>query len=403
MSGGVAARTLRQEGFDGRIVLIGDEPGVPFGRPPLSKTYLRGEEKLDKWLVEPGAWYADNDVERLSAAVLRVDVPGKRLEIDGGRSIGFDSLLIATGGRNRPLRVPGFDLGGIFQLRTVADCDAIKRTASRGASAVVVGMGFIGSEVAASLRTMGLKVCAVLRGAAPLDAVLGPEVADVMAAIHRDQGVELVAEDEVVRFEGADRVERAVTRKGRRIDCDLAVVAVGIEPATDFLNGSPVALDNGVLAGPTCQTNVPGVYASGDVANHLHPVFGRIRVEHYNNAEKQGATAARAMLGSTAEYDYIHTFWSDQYEHKLEYAGHVRRWDELVVRGSLRDRSFISFYLAGGMVRAAVGLNRGGDPEQDAQGEMAMAARMIRMGLRPARRALEDEERDLASMLSTDG
>jgi 3-phenylpropionate/trans-cinnamate dioxygenase ferredoxin reductase subunit len=139
------------------------------------------------------------------------------------------------------------------------------------------------------------------------------------------------------------------------------------------------------------------------VANHLHPVFGRIRVEHYNNAEKQGAAAARAMLGSTVEYDYIHTSWSDQYEHKLEYAGHVRRWDELVVRGSLRDRSFIGFYLAGGQVRAAVGLNRGGDPEQDAQGAMAKAARMIRTGLRPAGRALEDEEQDLARMLSADG
>src|SRR5579864_1308679 len=235
MSGGVAARTLREEGHAGRIVLIGHEPGVPFGRPPLSKTYLRGEEDLTGWLVRPPEWYGEHDVEAVRATAVRLDIRARELSLETGAVIAYSKLLIATGGRNRRPPVPGIDLPGVLQLRTVADCDAIKATARRGGRAVVVGMGFIGSEVAASLRQMGLGVSAVLPGAAPLDSVLGPEMGELMAGIHRDEGVELLSHDEVVRFEGADRVERAVTREGRRLDCDIAVVAVGIEPDVGLL------------------------------------------------------------------------------------------------------------------------------------------------------------------------
>jgi 3-phenylpropionate/trans-cinnamate dioxygenase ferredoxin reductase subunit len=194
----------------------------------------------------------------------------------------------------------------------------------------------------------------------------------------------LISHDAVERFEGAGRLERALTRSGRVIDCELAVVAVGIQPNVEMLAGSGVAVDNGVLVDAGCRTNVAGVYAAGDVANHMHPLFGRIRVEHYNNAEKQGAAAAKSMLRPNVEYGYLHTFWSDQYEHKLEYAGHARSWDGFDVRGSLTDRSFIGFYLESGVLRAAVGLNRGGDPEQDPDGELAEAARQIAAGDQPS-------------------
>ena len=184
----------------------------------------------------------------------------------------------------------------------------------------------------------------------------------MFGAIHRAAGIELVAEDEVVRFEGSLRVERAVTKKGRRIACDLVIVAVGIEPNVEIVKGSGVATRDGILVDATCRTNVAGIFAAGDVANHLHPIFGRVRVEHYNNAEKQGAAVAKSMLGSRAEYRYMHSFWSDQLEHKLEYVGHAHKWDRFVVRGSLGERKFVGFYLQAGKLRAAVGLNRGGDP-----------------------------------------
>ena len=395
MSGGVAAKTLREEGYSSRLVLLGNEPGVPFGRPPLSKTYLRGEEDLSGWLVKPAQWFEKNDVELVRATAVSLDTRERRIELHTGEIIPYGRLLIATGGRNRRLLIPGADLAGVHQLRTAGDCDAIKAVAQKGGRALVVGMGFIGSEVAASLRQMGLTVTAVLPGNAPLDSVLGPEMGELFAGIHRDAGVELIAHDEVVRFEGTQRVEHAVTKRGRRLDCDFAIVAVGIEPNVDILQGTDVPLDNGVLVDARCSTNVPDIFAAGDVANHLHPLFGRVRVEHYNNAEKQGAAAARSMLGAQDDYRYLHTFWSDQYEHKLEYVGHVRKWDQFVVRGSSAERRLIGFYLQAGSLRAAVGLNRGGDPELDEGGEMAKAGRLIARGARPAPAALADEDQDL--------
>jgi len=398
MSGGVAARTLREEGYDGRLVLIGHEPTPPFGRPPLSKSYLRGEETLAGWMVVPEQWYEDNRVVRVHATATRVDADTHQVHLKEGGPVPFDRLLITTGGVNRTLEVPGADLPGVHQLRTVAESDAIKQDATRGAHAVVVGMGFIGSEVAASLNQMGVQVTAVLPGTSPLESVLGPEVGQVMAGIHRDAGVELLSGDEVVRFEGAHRIERAITRQGRRLACDFAVVSVGIRPAVDALASSGVAVDNGVLVDELCRTNVPDVFAAGDVANHDHPLFGRIRVEHYNNAEKQGAAAARSMLGIGAPYAYLHTFWSDQYDLKLEYAGHVRKWDQFIVRGSLDERKFLGFYLADGVIKAAVGVNRGGDPELDEHGEMAAAARLVAKRAQPDPHALADETRDLSAI-----
>jgi 3-phenylpropionate/trans-cinnamate dioxygenase ferredoxin reductase subunit len=396
MSGGVAAKTLREEGYTGRLVLIGNEPGVPFGRPPLSKTYLRGEESLEGWLVKPPEWYDQHDVEWRRATATRIDAAAHQVELADGAPINYARLLIATGGRNRRPAIPGVELPGVHQLRSVADCDAIKQVARPGRRAVIVGMGFIGSEVAASLTQLGLSVAGVMPGAAPLDSVLGPEMGEVMGGIHRDAGVELLPGDEVVRFEGTDSLARAITKRGRAIECDFAVVAVGIQPNVEVVQSANVAIDNGVLVDVACRTNVPDIFAAGDVANHMHPLFGRVRVEHYNNAEKQGAAAARSMLGSDAPFSYLYTFWSDQYEHKLEYVGHVRKWDEFVVRGSLQRRKLIGFYLEAGVLKAAVGLDRGDDPELDEQGDMAKAGRLIARQARPTARELADEDQDLA-------
>jgi len=396
LTGGNAATTLREEGFSGPVVLIGAEPGFPFGRPPLSKTYLRSEEKLDDWYVRPAGWYDDHEVEcRHEATVAAVDPGAHTVRLDSGEELGYSKVLIATGGRNRRLTIPGADLPGLHYLRTKAECDAIKQEARPGRHAVVVGSGFIGCEVAASLTQLGVRVTVLFPGRVPLERVLGGQVGALVAAFHQANGVDLRPGEQVTAFEGAERLQAVVTASGHRIACDFAVIGVGITPGFP-----PVAVEqqNGILTDELCRTSAPDVYAAGDVANHLHPLFGRVRVEHYNNAEKHGRAAARSMLGSTDPYDYVYTFWSDQYEHKLEYVGHVTTWDDFVVRGSLAEAKLIGFYLVDGVVRAAVGLDRGGDPELDLDGEMAACARLVSMRAHPAPAVLADDGTDLWSV-----
>ena len=340
-----------------------------------------------------------NNVERLQGRVELIDVQAREVQLEGTRTrIAFDRLLLATGGRNRRLSVPGATLPGVLELRTLADCDAIKEAAVPGRHAVVVGMGFIGSEVAASLRQLGVGVTAVLSGVGPLAGVLGDEVGSVMATIHREKGVELLLNDRVVAFTGDGHVEHVVTSRGATIPCDFAVTGIGIEPTLELARESGVHIDDGIIVDERCRTNVADVYAAGDVANHMHPIFGRLRVEHFNNAERQGRAAARSMLGSTASYDDLHSFWSDQYEHALEYVGHARHWDQFVVRGSLEQRRFIGFYLGEGRVLAVMGLNRGGDPELDEDGELFAAKGLVGKRLDVAPASLEDEKIDLRAL-----
>jgi 3-phenylpropionate/trans-cinnamate dioxygenase ferredoxin reductase subunit len=363
VAGGGAAAALREEGFDGRVVLIGAEQQPPYERPPLSKEYLRGESSFERALFQPPDFYDENGVEtRFGVRATRVDAAEKVVELDGGERVAYDRLLVATGGRNRRFRIPGMDLEGIYSLRTVADSDRIRAEISPGRRAVVVGMGFIGSEVAASLRQSGVDVVVVDRNEVPLRRVLGEEVGRVIEGIHRDHGTSMIFEDTVAAFEGVGRVERVTTARGRRIECDFVVVGLGVEPVTDLLADTGAEIDNGVVVDEYLRTGVEGIYAAGDVANHYHPVFGRrIRVEHWQNALKQGPVAARNMLDKDKPYDEVPWFWSDQYEHNLQYAGFHTEWDELVVRGSMEERNFVAFYRKERRVLAAVALNRGRD------------------------------------------
>jgi len=399
MAGGNAAVTLREGGYRDRVTVVGQEISIPYGRPPLSKTYMRSEEDLAGWYVRPAGWYEEHDVELLlGSSVSVIDTAARTITLGSGQELRYQKLLIATGGRNRRLNVPGADLPGIHYLRTIDECEAIKGEAIAGRHAVVVGMSFIGSEVAASLTQLGVHVTAIFPGRFPLERVLGREIGALMDAIHRANGVDMLAGHQVAGFEGTDRLEAVTTGSGVRVPCDFAVAGVGIEPVMPAVAGHSIALDNGVLVDECCRTSAADVYAAGDVANHRHPIFGRVRVEHYNNAEKQGAAAARSMLGSEAPYDYIHSFWSDQYDHKLEYVGHATTWDEFVVRGSLEEGRLVGFYLAGGVVRAAVGLDRGGDPELEPDSEMAAAARLVAVQAGPAREVLASEQTDLWSL-----
>ena len=394
LTAGAVATTLRSEGFDGHVVIVGEEPLPPYERPPLSKDYLRGESKADDTLLRPRSWYDEAGVElRLGVRARRLDPAAREIELENEERIPFDRLLIATGGRNRTFAVPGHELDGIHDLRTIEDADRIRAEASAGRKAVIVGAGFIGSEVAASFRHLGVEVEVVEYFDAPLLRVLGPQVSRVYEAIHRDHGVRFHFDQAVESFEGDGRVKAVTTNKGTRVEGDFVVVGVGIQPNVEWLEGSGVQVDNGVLVDEFCRTNVEGVYAAGDVANHWHPIFERrMRVEHWDNALKQGAAAARNMMGLQTVFDDPHWFWSDQYRHNLQYMGFASEWDELVVRGSVEDRKFVAFYLKDGMVDAVVGLDRGKDVRRSA-------------GLIRARRPfdpalLRDEDVDLKELAS---
>jgi 3-phenylpropionate/trans-cinnamate dioxygenase ferredoxin reductase component len=403
LAGASAAAALREGGFAGELTLIGAEPLMPYNRPPLSKGYLRGQDRFEDQLVNPPAYYAEHGITlRLGVRADAIDATRRIVSLERGDEVPYDRLLVATGGRNRTLTTPGADLPGIFQLRTVEDCDRIRAAAKPGRRAVVIGMGFIGSEVAASLRQMGIEVTAVEGHPVPLARVLGPEVGAVLAGIHREKGVELVLEDSVAVFEGAGRVERVRTTKGRVLPCDFVVAGIGIVPNAELLAAAGATVDNGVLVDEHCRTSLPDVYAAGDVANHLHPVFGRLRVEHWNNGYRQGRAAARAMLDGAEPYDYMHSFWSDQYEHVVEYIGFAPTWDRLVFRGDPAGRKFLGFYLKDGVVRAAMGLDRGGDPE-DPKGdsELAVVAGLIRDRVPADPGRLADESVDLKRLART--
>jgi 3-phenylpropionate/trans-cinnamate dioxygenase ferredoxin reductase subunit len=393
LAGATAAVTLREEGFQGAITLVGAEPHPPYERPPLSKEVLRGESTLEKAFVRPPSWYGDNEVElRLGVAATRIDPSDRIVELADGETLAYDALLVATGGRNRSLPVPGAELDGVLGLRTIDDAERIRAAAAGGSGAVVVGLGFIGTEVAASLRSLGLELTAI-DVAPPLERVLGAEVAAVVAELHRDHGVELIVDDLVDAFTGDGHVEQVLTRGGREIRCDLAVVGVGIAPAVVVAADSGAEIDDGIVVDELCRTRMDGIYAAGDVARFEHPSLGRIRVEHWQHAIRHGQAAARSMLGKGEPYVETPWFWSDQYDANLQLAGLPREWDELVVRGSLEERRFVGFYLAGGRVEAVVALNQGR--------EVRRATPLVAAGARIDPALLRDEDVDLRELAAT--
>jgi 3-phenylpropionate/trans-cinnamate dioxygenase ferredoxin reductase subunit len=371
LAGGTAAFAARASGFEGRLLLIGAEPHLPYGRPPLSKTYLRGEGGFEDWIVKPEAEYGSHGVETmLSSTVTLVDPHRHRVLVEGGEDIEYTRLVLATGGRNRTLPIPGHDLPGVLSLRTVEDADRIRETARRSRRAVVAGLGFIGSEVASSLRTMGLEVIAVGSESLPLQRVFGAEFGRVLATMHRDHGTELVLGEQVTAFEGSGRVERVRTQSGRILECDFVVTGFGIQPNVELLERAGAEVDNGVLVDEYCRTSLPDIFAAGDVANRYHPLFGqRLRLEHWNNADRQGRIAGRNVAGREDVYADIPSFWSDEYQDQIEYVGHHTVFDQLVIRGDTSRREFYAYYLFEGLVRAVGAMGHGDEivPELERQ------------------------------------
>jgi 3-phenylpropionate/trans-cinnamate dioxygenase ferredoxin reductase component len=359
LAGAKAAETLRDEGFDRRIVLIGTEAERPYERPPLSKDYLRGESGRDKVYVHAEGFYAEKDIElRLGSTVLRLDTGTREVALDDGSRLPYDRLLLTTGSEPRRLPVPGADLDGVLYLRSVEDSDALRARLDEGGSVVVVGAGWIGCEVAASARQRGLDVTVLDPLGAPLERVLGPELGAVYRDVHTDHGVRMLMETGVEAFEGDGRVERVRTAGGGLLDCDFVVVGVGVEPRTRLAADAGIAVRDGVAVDAQLRTDADGVFAAGDVASAQHPFYGEpIRVEHWANALNQGPAAARNMLGQEAPYERLPYFFSDQYDVGMEYSGFARSWDRVVFRGDPATREFIAFWIARDRVVAGMNVN----------------------------------------------
>jgi 3-phenylpropionate/trans-cinnamate dioxygenase ferredoxin reductase subunit len=391
VGGGVGAAAavqgLRERGFDGRIVLVGEESEVPYERPPLSKEYLRGEQGRDALPVHPEAWYREHDVElRLGVRATALDPAGPAVTIEGGDRLEADGVLLVTGGRAR--RMPGEPSDRVLYLRRVEDADRI-REVIRSGRLVVVGAGFIGAEVAASAKVGGAEVTVLEKGQVPLHRAIGEEMGRIYAGIHRDHGVELRTEDGVASLEETADGVVVRTEQGAVIEAGAVLVGIGIEPNVELAVEAGLDIDNGVAVDERLATSAPGVFAAGDIADHLHPTFGRrIRVEHFDNALKMGTHVAGSMMGDPAPFTDPHWFWSDQYDVNLQYAGFAYQWDDIVVRGSMEELDGVAFYLLEGVLLGALGLNRGR--------EVRRAMKLI--GTRPDPAGLADEGTDLRTL-----
>lgn len=358
--GATAALTLRAEGATGPITLIGAELDLPYERPPLSKGLLRGESQPEDAYVVSEASYADHEIDlRLGTRVIAVDPTEQRVLVDDGSPIRYDNLLIATGSRPRTLKVPGHELGGVHYLRTLSDMRALQEALADQESRVgVVGAGWIGSEVAASLRQMGHQVWLIDPADTPL-AILGAEVGAIYRDLHIDHGVELCLGDGVEAFVGHEgHVTSVRTTSGVEIEVDLVVVGVGAPPRVELARDAGIDVEGGIVVDELMRTSAPGIFAAGDVADAWHPLLGtRVRVEHWANAKNQATTAARNMLGADEPYDRLPYFFSDQYDLGMEYVGHAPEWDQVVIRGDLSAREFLAFWVKQGRVAAAMNAN----------------------------------------------
>ncbi|MFE4801785.1 NAD(P)/FAD-dependent oxidoreductase [Streptomyces sp. NPDC056708] len=362
LAGAKAAEALRGNGFDGRILLLGDEPDPPYERPPLSKGYLMGKQDRETIFVHPSQWYTDQGIDlRLNTAVAAMDRDRKAVTVSGGKTIGYDKLLLATGASPHRLAVPGVDLDSVLYLRRVGDCERIQRTFRSASRIVLVGGGWIGLEVAAAAREAGVEATVLVAGELPLLRVLGPQIAPVFADLHREHGVDLRLGARVTEIVGeSERAAGVRLADGTRIDADAVLVGIGATPNTQLAAESGLQVNNGVVVDASLRTSDPDIYAAGDVANALHPMLGKhIRVDHWANALHQPGTAARSMLGEPALYDRVPYFFTDQYDLGMEYAGYAEpgSYDDVVVRGDLASREFIAFWLADGRVLAGMNVN----------------------------------------------
>ena len=357
LAGANAVQELRDQGYDGDVTLLGAEPHPPYDRPPLSKAVLLGDKEPDAVFLHDRAWYAEHGVDlRTGASVTGIDLAGARVQL-GRDTVRYDRLLLATGAQ--PRRLPDADEAGadVVYLRTIDD--SLTLLARLAGQVVIIGGGWIGLEVASAARQAGASVTVVEPTPLPLGAVLGPQVAAVFADLHRERGVDLRLGTSVAGFAATPEGTRVRLTDGHEIAADTVLVAIGVEPDDRLARAAGLATERGVLVDARLRTEDPRVFAAGDVAQHDHPLLGRIRVEHWDTAIQQGRHAARAMLGDETPYLRQPYFFTDQYDLGMEYVGHVGRegYDEVVIRGDLGSRVFTAFWLRGDRVVAGMHAN----------------------------------------------
>lgn len=379
--GGLAAaravKAYRESGGVEPIRIIGREPSYPYSRPPLSKRFLRGEIEAEGTLVEPPSFYHDHDCPcDLETEV--VSVGDGEVALGSGERVSFDRLVIATGASPRPLAVPGADLDGVFTLRTIADSAAIRERARSSPRAFVIGSSFIGLEVAASLTQLGLQVTLCDRGTQLFRAFQCPPFSAFLDGVYRSHGVELLYEDEVAEIRGDGSVRSVVTRNGVEREAGIVVAGIGVAPNTAFLDGSGVEVDDGVVVDARFQSNVPGIYAVGDVARFFDPVFGRRRrIEHWSNAHYQGSELGKILAGADGGYDTVSSFFSEMFGIGIRYFGDGEGHDELVPHGDFAEGEAVYCYTTEGRIVAALAMGTG-DEENERIREL------IRIGGRPS-------------------
>ncbi|GAA4848950.1 FAD-dependent oxidoreductase [Pseudonocardia benzenivorans] len=389
-----AAATLRREGFDGDLVVVGDEPHPPYRRPPLSKAWDGAAPCVDDLLVRDAEWYGTNAVELITGTrAVALDCASRQLTLADGARLGYDRLLLATGGR--PRRLPGVRGDRIHHLRTVADAAALREQLAGDGPLVVLGGGFLGCEVAAAARASGVEVTIVEMAPTLLSRAMSPELGELFAALHRSRGVTVLTGERVDSVvQAGDQV--VVRTCAQVLECAALLVAIGISRSTELLAGTPVACDDGVLVDEFAATSVPGVYAAGDVAAAHHPRYGRrVRVEHDDNAVRQATVAARNMLGARDVYDDPHWFWSDQFEHNLQMVGSPEGHDRSVVRGSPGEGAFSVFHLRGDRLVSVLAFDRGRD--------VVTGRKLVAAGATVAAEQLEDDAVDLRRLLRRQG
>lgn len=362
-AGGRAAQGLRQAGFAGRVVLVGAEPHLPYERPPLSKALLTGDEGIDKALLHDESFYADQNIElRAGTPATAIDPAGHTIAIEGGETLAYDTLLLATGARVRKLPIPGADLDGVHYLRTIEDSQAIRAGLSADARVAVIGGGFIGLEVAASARSRGCQVCVLEAAERLMGRSVAPEISDWFADLHRGHGVDLRLGARIEAIEGDGRVQGIALAGGETVPADLAIIGIGIVANTELAEAAGLEVDNGIVVDEFGRTSDPDIYAVGDVANQPNAFLGRrVRLESYQNAQDQAIAVARNMVGEARPYEDSLWVWSDQYDVNLQMTGMPETWDALVWRGEAASGSFMAFYLRDGRVIAVNTVNSGRD------------------------------------------
>ncbi|TGB36215.1 NAD(P)/FAD-dependent oxidoreductase [Mycolicibacterium peregrinum] len=349
LAGAKAAEALRDNDFDGHVVLFAAEDHLPYERPPLSKEYLAGKKKLDDFTADPAAWYRDHNVElRLGTEVSAVNTAEHTLALPDGTTVGYDKLLLATGSASRRPPIPGADAAGVHYLRTIDDAAALSAALTPGSSLAIVGAGWIGLEVAAGARGRDVNVTVVEAAHLPLLGALGAEVGEVFAQLHRQNGVDLRLDQSVQEITTDNGTATGLRLgDGSTVAADAVLIAVGAAPNIGLAERAGLAIaDGGVLVDASLRSSDPDIYAVGDIAAAQHPFFGvRIRTEHWANALKQPAVAAAGMLGKRAEYDELPYFFTDQYDLGMEYVGHAPEYQRVVFRGDVAGREFVAFWL----------------------------------------------------------